>query len=438
MTPNMRVLHVCHSTYPDTTGASIRSRYLAEAQARLGLAPSVLSSPFQPPADPTQAAGVEWLSDIPYYRCFDASYDHRFMVAKKSLTTRARKLTAIRSFTASVRRVAKERQVHVIHGHSLFFCGLAAVFAGRALGLPSIYEVRSLIEDTLVREGGASPHGVLYRTYRWFDRLATHLADHVVTLSAGLRNDLIERGVPMNRITVIPNGVDVTTQTPSLPPDATLRARLGFPDDVFLLGYIGTQFGYESLDVAIEAVDMLRTRHPQLHLLIVGGGNAHDDLVRQATKLGLSNRIRFVDRVSHEEIGKYYGLVDLFVLPRRPNRLTDLVTPLKPLEIMARAKPVLASDCGGHRELITHGENGFLYDARSVERMADGIAELFAMKAKLPAFGRQARAWVSSHRTWDDVVRPTLPLYEGLVAARGVEKSRPAPAARRLGSGELA
>ncbi len=432
MTTRMRVLHVCHSTYPDTTGASIRSRYVAEAQARLGIEPSVLSSPFQPPADPAQAAGVEWVSGIPYYRCFDASYDHRFMVARKSLATRARKLTAIRSFTTSVQRVAKERQAQVIHGHSLFFCGLAAVFAARALRIPSIYEVRSLIEDTLVREGGASPNGVLYRAYRWFDRLATHLADHVVTLSAGLRKDLIERGVPADRITVIPNGVDVATQTPAPAPDESLRAHLGFPKDAFILGYIGTQFAYESLDVAIEAIAILRTRHPQLRLLIVGGGTAHDDLVAQATRLGLEDRVRFVDRVSHDEIGKYYGLVDLFVLPRRSNRLTDLVTPLKPLEIMARAKPVLASDCGGHRELITHGENGFLYDAGSVERMADGIATLFVRKGELQEFGTRARAWVSAHRTWEYVVRPTLPLYDTLVAARRI------PESRRAHAGELA
>lgn len=438
MTTRMRILHVCHSTYPDTTGASIRSRYLAEAQARLGIEPLVMSSPFQPPADPAQVTGVEWVGGIPYYRCFDPSYDHRFMVARKSLATRARKLTAIRSFTASVKRVAQEQHVQLIHGHSLFFCGLSAVFAARALRLPAIYEVRSLIEDTLVREGGASPGGVLYRAYRWFDRLATHLADHVVTLSAGLRKDLIERGVPAERITVIPNGVDVTTQTPAPAPSQELRAQLGFPDDAFILGYIGTLFGYESLEVAVEAVAKLRDRHPQLRLLIVGSGNARDDLVRQAKESGLENRVRFVDRVPHDEIGQYYGLVDLFVLPRKSNRLTDLVTPLKPLEIMARAKPVLASDCGGHRELITHGENGFLYDASSVEKMAEGIAALLARKAELPAFGARAREWVSQHRTWDSVVRPTLPLYQTLVATHGAPDSRRAPASRRVGSGELA
>jgi PEP-CTERM/exosortase A-associated glycosyltransferase len=414
----MRVLHLCHSTYPDTTGASIRSRYLVETQAQLGIEPIVLSSPFQPPADASQARGVESLHGIPYYRCFDPRYDQRFMVARKPLGTRIRKLTAISGFTRFARQIAREQHAKVIHGHSLFFCGLAAVFAARGLGIPSIYEVRSLIEDTLVREGGASEGGVLYRAYRWFDDLATRLADHVVAISDGLRRDLIERGVPASRITVVGNGVDTAAQAPAPPADPALRADLGLPPDAFVVGYIGTLFNYESLEMAIEAVATLRARHPRLRLMIVGTGPARDALVTLSAQRGVQEIVRFVDRVSHEEVGRYYGLVDLFVLPRRSNRLTDLVTPLKPLEIMARAKPVLASDCGGHRELIVAGENGLLYDAGSSAALADALATWQSRSPELTDLGRRARTWVAQHRSWRSAVEPTVGLYDGLVARR--------------------
>ena len=414
----MRVLHVCHSTYPDTTGASIRSRYLAATQARLGIEPLVVSGPFQVPADPANARGVEWVDGIAYHRRFDDRYDHRFMVARKSLGTRVRKLTAIRSFTREVKAIARANQVDVIHGHSLFFCGLAAVFAARALGVPSVYEVRSLIEDTLVREGGASEGGLLYRAYRWFDDLTVRLADHVVTISDGLRRDLVARGVANERITVVGNGVDVESQTPAPPPDATLRTALDFPADAFVLGYIGTLFGYESLDVAVDAMARLRARHPNFRLLVVGNGTAREELVAQAAALGVTGEVRFVDRVPHDQIGRYYGLVDLFLLPRRPNRLTDLVTPLKPLEIMARAKPVVASDCGGHRELIIDGENGHLYPAASPTGLADAIVALYERRGSLPELGARARRWVAAHRSWVSAVQPTLPLYERLVLAK--------------------
>lgn len=419
----MRVLHVCHSTYPDTTGASIRSRYLAATQARLGIEAVVVSSPFQPPANPANARSVERIDGIDYHRCFDPRYDHRFMVAHKSLGTRVRKLTAIRAFTRRVQRIAREQHADVIHGHSLFFCGLAAVFAARALAIPSIYEVRSLIEDTLVREGGASEGGVLYHAYRWFDDLTLRLADHVVTISEGLRTDLVARGVPTSRITVIGNGVDVVKQGPAPEADPALRASLGFPADSFMLGYIGTLFNYESLDVAIDAVAQLQVRYPTLCLLIVGDGAAREQLVAQAARLGLTHKVRFVKRVSHEEIGPYYGLVDLFVLPRRPNRLTDLVTPLKPLEIMARAKPLVASDCGGHKEIIVEGVNGFLYESHAPTGLADVIASLHKRPDELRDLGARARRWVTANRSWDSAVQATLPLYESLVRAKGSARS---------------
>ena len=415
----VRVLHVLHSGYPDTTGASVRSRYIAETQAALGIEPLVLTSPFQPPAEATHERGVEWLAGIPYYRCFDRRYDHAFMVPRKSLATRARKLTALLPFTRLVRRLAREHQVDVIHGHSLFYCGLAAVLAGRSLGIPSIYEVRSLIEEGLVEEGGISPRGLLYRAYRRLDDLAVRYASHVVTISEGLRGSLVASGVGPARITVVGNGVDIERQAPAGAPDAGLRAELGLPSDAFLLGYIGTLFAYESLDLAIQALSVLAPRHPDLHLLIVGQGVARAKLQDVADCLGLGPRVRFVNAVPHDEIGRYYSIVDLFLLPRRPTRLTDLVTPLKPLEIMARAKPLLASDCGGHRELVRDGENGFLFQSAVSGALVGQIERLMAMRRDLPAFGSRARGWVMKNRSWRDCVAPTIPLYQRLTAPKG-------------------
>ena len=415
----MRVVHVMHSTYPDVTGASIRSRYVVETQADLGLSPVVVSSPFQPPVDPANRDGVEWLRDIPYYRTFDPSYDHRFMVPRKSLATRARKLTALGSFTRRVRRIALEQRADVLHGHSLFFCGLAAVFAARSLGVPSVYEVRSLIEDGLVSEGGTSRRGMLYRGYRWFDNLTVRIATHVVTISEGLRRDLIERGVAAQRITVVGNGVDVDRQTPAPPRDAALQAQLGFPPNAFVLGYIGTLMAYENVDSAIDCVAALAREHTDLRLLIIGDGNARAALVARAHALAVADRIQFVPRVAHDEIGPYYGLVDLFVLPRRPTRLTDLVTPLKPLEIMARSKALLASNCGGHRELICDGENGLLFDAASADGLAGAVRSAYENRATLPALGRRARRWVAAHRSWRAAVAPSLAMYERLAGRAG-------------------
>jgi glycogen synthase len=416
----MRILHVLYSSLPDVTGASVRSHYIVTTQAALGLEPIAVSSPFQPPSVGVDPLGVERIDDVPYHRSFDARYDHQFMVARKRLSTRMRKLTALPAFTRRVHRIAAENHVDVIHGHSLFFCGLAAVFAARMLGVPSVYEVRSLIEDTLVREGGAREGGLLYRAYRTFDALAVRLATHVVTISDGLRHDLIGRGVAADRITVIGNGVDVVKHTPATR-SGGVRAQLALPDDAFVLGYIGTLFAYESLDVAIDAVRRLAPTHPKLHLMIVGGGNARAALMTYARAAGVADRIRFVDKVAHDQIGEYYEAVDLFVLPRTRNRLTDLVTPLKPLEVMARAKPVLASDCGGHAELIVDGTNGLLFPCERDSGLSDAIAHWVTRRSDLEHLGTRAREWVAAHRSWRAAVQPSVGMYENLVTRTRLE-----------------
>lgn len=421
----MRVLHVLHTSHPDVTGGSIRSRYVVETQARLGITPLVISSPFQPPADPAQATGVECFGGIPYYRSFAPKYDQRFMVARKSFATRARKLTALAPFVPIVRRVARDNGVQVIHGHNLFFSGLAAALAARSLGLPSIYEVRSLIEDTLVVEGGASVRSPIYAAYRRCDNLALRMVDHVVTISRGLQDDLIARGVDPARITVVPNGVDVAKQGIAPPSDDALRDQLGLPLDAFVLGYIGTLYAYESLDLAIDALADLASETPSLYLLIVGSGTAAESLRAHARRRGVEDRVRFVGRIDHDRIGAYYGVIDLFVLPRRPNRLTNAVTPLKPLEVMARAKTVLASNCGGHRELIVHGQNGFLYDASAANGLTEGISALYERRSELADLGRCARVWVAANRSWEQAVRPMLKVYADLVEAKNHRTSSP-------------
>jgi PEP-CTERM/exosortase A-associated glycosyltransferase len=412
----IRVLHVLYSAHPDVTGASIRSRYIVETQAAFGLEPVVISSPFQPPVDATLARGVEELNGVRYFRCFDDRYDHRFMVARKSLAARAKKLTALPAFVREVRRIARRERVDVIHGHSLFFCGLAAALAGRSLGLPSIYEVRSLIEEGLVEEGGASSRGLLHSAYRSLDALSVRLATHVITISEGLRRDLTDRGVAGDRITVIGNGADVAAHGPAAARTPAMLETLGFPPNAFVVGYIGTLFAYESLDLVLDAVAALLPSIPELRLLVVGDGPAREALIARAAAAGITDYVRFTGRVPHEAVANHYATIDLFVLPRRPNRLTDLVTPLKPLEIMARGKPLLASSCGGHGELIVAGENGFLYDAAAPNGLVDAIVSLHGRREDLAAIGPRARRWVSEHRSWSDVIQPTVPLYQRLVA----------------------
>ncbi len=128
-----------------------------------------------------------------------------------------------------------------------------------------------------------------------------------------------------------------------------------------VIGFIGSFYDYEGLDDLIAAMPRLVAARPGARLLLVGGGPMEAALRAQAEASPVADAIRFVGRVPHQEVERYYGLVDVLAYPRKKMRLTDLVTPLKPLEAMAQRRLVAASDVGGHRELIEDGRTGTLF-----------------------------------------------------------------------------
>src|SRR5690606_16260492 len=171
------------------------------------------------------------------------------------------------------------------------------------------------------------------------------------TICEGLRSELAGRGVDDSRITVIPNGVDVERFGTARERDATLAASLGV-EGCAVLGFVGSFYHYEGLHLLIEAMPQVLAQRPDVRVLLVGGGFQDEALRAQVRSLGLMDKVRFTGRVPHDEVDRYYDLIDVLVYPRLSMRLTELVTPLKPLEAMAQGRLVLGSDVGGHREMM--------------------------------------------------------------------------------------
>ena len=132
----------------------------------------------------------------------------------------------------------------------------------------------------------------------------------------------------------------------------------------------------------------------------------------------------------HAEVERYASLVDVFCFPRRPMRLTELVTPLKPLEAMALGRVVLASDVGGHRELIRHGVTGMLYAADEPAALTAAIVDLFEDPGSWPALGVAGRRFVEHHRRWSASVARYVPVYTRLLGPRILGRTRVAEIAR--------
>ena len=150
----------------------------------------------------------------------------------------------------------------------------------------------------------------------------------------------------------------------------------------------------------LNAMPRMLQHSPDIRLLLVGGGPQEINLKHQASMLGIIDRVIFTGRVPHAEVNRYYGLIDILVYARHSMRLTELVTPLKPLEAMAQGQLFIASDIGGHRELIRHGETGILFKAGDVEALTQAALELLDHRVSWQGLRQAGRRFVERERTW--------------------------------------
>jgi glycosyltransferase involved in cell wall biosynthesis len=229
----------------------------------------------------------------------------------------------------------------------------------------------------------------------------------VVTICDGLRGEVLSRGVPESRIFVVPNAVEADRFKP-LQRDMALAQLLGIKGGP-VFGFLGSLFNYEGVEDLIAAVPDVVERHPGVQFLVVGSGEREAQVRDQAARLGPS--IIYRPRVPHSEINAYYSVIDWLVYPRRSVRLTELVTPLKPLEAMAMCKAVIASDIGGHREMITHDETGLLYRAGDHKALVETLCRAAGdpdLPGRLACAGRE---YVTRERNWSAVSRTYQHVY---------------------------
>ena len=386
----MKVLHVLDHSLPLQSGYVYRTMAILRAQKAMGLDPVCVTSPKQG----RSPAGAEEMERFRFYR---AEWDTRFTqipVVKESLLMRA--------LTKKIGAVANVEQPDLIHAHSPTLNGIPARRVARMFRVPFVYEIRAFWEDAAVDHGTTREGSLRYRLTRASETWLCKRADAVVTICEGLRKDLIGRGIDASKIHVVPNGVDPSRFEPR-PADPTLRARLGLNGGP-VLGFIGSFYRYEGLDVLVDAMaEILRVR-PDARLVLVGGGEVEDEIKAQVEDRGLGKAVHFSGRVPQSETAAYYSIMDLLVYPRRSMRLTELVTPLKPLEAMALGKVVVGSDVGGIRELVEDGVTGRLVPAGDVRSLARACISMIQDREEIGAMGVRARARAIGERSWERIV----------------------------------
>ncbi len=384
----LRVLHVFDHSLPLHSGYTFRSANILRGQRRLGWETYHLTSPKQ-----GQVALPEEEADgLRFFRT----------PVPSGWPSRMPFLNQWALMNATERRLlelARELKPDLLHAHSPVLNAYPALHVGHQLGIPVVYEIRAFWEDAAVDHGTQSEWGLRYRLTRAMETRAVRLADQVVTICGGLRGDLVARGMPLEKIGVVPNAVDIEQFTRGGEPDPELKARLGLANSR-VIGFLGSFYAYEGLDLLIKALPRILESAPDVKVLLVGGGPQEANLKRQAATLGLTDKVVFVGRVPHAEVNRYYDLVDLLAYPRHAMRLTDLVTPLKPLEAMAQGRLLIASDVGGHQELIEDGHTGILFRAGNAADLADKALAALNLHDGGDTLRVNGRAFVERERNW--------------------------------------
>ena len=399
----MRILHILDHSIPLHSGYTFRTRAIIEQQRAMGWETFHVTGAKQGETE-TQ---VEEVDGLVFYRTPPLSG----LQAKLPVLNQ---LAVISRLEQTLRKIVAEVKPDILHAHSPALNGVAALRAGVQFNLPVVYEVRAFWEDAAVDHGTSKEWGMRYRLTRQLETYVLKRADAITTICEGLRGDIIDRKIPEHKVTVIPNAVDAQRFSTSGQADPQLQAQLGIAGNT-VLGFIGSFYAYEGLLLLLEAMPGILEKKPHVRVLLVGGGPQEGRLRERVDALGLNEVVIFTGRVPHDNVQTYYNLVDVFVYPRLPMRLTDLVTPLKPLEAMAQGRLVLASDVGGHRELIRPGLNGELFKAGDAADLTTAVLELLQNRGRWQSLHEGGRHFVESERTWPRSVAHYESVYKAVL-----------------------
>ncbi|MBX6751430.1 MAG: glycosyltransferase [Micromonosporaceae bacterium] len=413
-----RVLHVVKNSLPRTqAGYTLRTHYIAVAQAAAGLDPHVVTQ-------------MGFAADATTPEVVDGIAYHRIPGPDREATPLD---TWLAAHVTGVADLVRRLRPAVLHAASDYVNALTALAVGRAYGIPVVYESRGFWEETWLSRQ--------VHRYGWdLDRLAAEDelpdayvlrrdledrcrrdADMVVTLSASMVDRVVAGGVPRERVVVVPNAVD-TDAFPVLTRDRELAARLGIGAETTVIGYISSLNEYEGIDVLIDAYALVKAAWSSpVRLLIVGDGPYRDNLVRHAAARGLTDVV-FAGRVPHADILTYYGLIDIFVIPRRPTGVAHLVTPLKPYEAFATGRTVVCANVRALAALAEESGAVELFEAGSEESLATVLLTLLADPDRRRRLADTGAAWVRSHASWAANAATYRGIYAALGAVTGTDR----------------
>tara|TARA_B110001469_G_scaffold61619_1_gene59135 strand:- start:590 stop:1708 length:1119 start_codon:yes stop_codon:yes gene_type:complete len=369
------------------------------SQKEIGLNPIIVSSPFQ---NGECASNPELINKIAHYRTYNNKPKHLVTESKSSLITRINKFSSIFSFYRKVNSIVKEEKPNILHAHATFFCGIVAILLGRKHKIPIVYEVRSLWEEREKKNAKsiiAKIQPILITALETFVMRHSNL---VIAINQNLKNNLQKRGKVT--VKIVPNAVNTNLINTDKNPKRNKQISFG---------YIGSVSSIEGLNLVAKVWSELEKKGYENHFHVFGNGNYTNALQKLVISLEL-NKFHLHGTVKPSEVSKAFEMIDVVVNPRLKSKISDTVTPLKPLEAMAYSKLVIASDVGGMKELIEHDKTGLLFESGGVNKLEECISKV--IKSGIPEhIVTQAKYYTLKNKSWLSNAQKYKTYYEGLI-----------------------
>lgn len=364
----MKVLHILYQSLPQISGSSIRSRDILFSQKEIGLNIIAVTSPFQ---NSTSGDKEDHIDGIRYLRTSKTKISS-ISDKRKSLLKRVSRIFSIFRFSFSLYRIVKVEKPEILHAHAMFFCGLPTILIGKILKIPVVYEFRSLwmFDKENIGNNKKIQKFIELQLFR-IEMFVLKRADHVIFINNNLYLSFFEAGFYSTNYSIIKNAVN-TTYIDNLKTHTSIEKR-----KILTFGYIGTLAPYEGLEFLIETFHELYDEGLELYLFIYGDGVSRESILKKISSRNEVSKILYKGAINPQQIGQAFGEIDIIINPRLKTKLTDSVTPLKPLEALAYEKIFVGSDVLGIKEIID--KRGFLFRAGDKEYLKKTIKKVLSL-----------------------------------------------------------
>ena len=402
-----RICYVLHNSLPYSSGGyATRTHGVASGLNKAGFEVIALTRPGFPSDTKPEVVPEA----VPLFDVIDGvQYARIPLPLRKSIRCPSGKtiIEYVPEAAEEIEKTLRELNPQLVIAASNYFTSLPALIAARRLGIPFVYEVRGLWEITRMSRDAEFKSTATFAVQSMFEATVCAEADRVFTLTGPMRDELVARGVDASTIALLPNSCDPDRFLPRTR-DVSLAEQLNIPSGVPVIGYIGTFVDYEGLEDLTAACALLKQRSIEFRLLLVGNENASGQDRGPITEqiAAIANSSEFNDwlimpgRIPHEEVEKYYSLIDIAPFPRKPLPVCEMVSPMKPLEAFAMEKAVVVSSVRALQEMVEHEQTGLIFEKGNVESLADVLERLIADPELRRTLGKNGRNWVEKERTW--------------------------------------